>query len=87
MNFKIFNRRIVFSSNARHLFNPPEWPGIWPMKPTHGPQTWPWWRVVSFKFINMTKANPGMNAWARRVWVYTRYGAIYIDFYINKKPK
>jgi hypothetical protein len=49
-------------------------------KPSHGPQSWPWWRLLSLSLINLRVVNhfaaPGLY-W--RLWIYTRWGAALID--------
>lgn len=47
----------------------------------HGPQTWPWWLLFSWSYVTcepIKKPN-----WAKRLWVYTRWGALYFDFYVD----
>ena len=38
------------------------------LHPAHGPQVWPWWRLVSFGLVRLEVAKPSMG-W--RLWVYT----------------
>ena len=44
-----------------------------PYRPTHGPQTWLWWRLVSFSFLAPN--------WGYRLWIYSRWGALNLDYY------
>lgn len=52
------------------------------MHPTHGPQVWPWWRLVSFGLVHLEVAKPSMG-W--RLWVYTRWGAGYGDLVLDRR--
>ena len=51
---------------------------------SHGPQTWPWWRLVvpSVNSIGVQKPSTG---W--RLWLYTRWGALSFDVYFDRRPK
>lgn len=54
---------------------------------SHGPQTWPWWRLFSW---GTCKINQGY--WAgsiypgRRLWIYTKNTARYFDVSLIKEP-
>ena len=52
--------------------------------PIHGPQTWPWWRLVHLFVVRLPAPRLRRAGW--RLWVYTRWGAVFFDFY-NRKPK
>ena len=61
----------------------------WPNTCKHGPQTWPWWRLISFgKPFDMIAANqqtPGFGGalhWYYCMWIYTRWWAqpVYATF-------
>ena len=45
---------------------------------THGPQTWPWWRLISFSFLNV-HAPSGLHFW--RFWYYTKNKAGHLDIF------
>lgn len=46
----------------------------------HGPQVWPWWRLVSFSLVRMNPDLPLMPP-NRRLWIYTRWGALHSDMF------
>lgn len=52
---------------------------IWPDHYTfrdgvkHGPQTWPWWRVVTVSIVRTCSYRTEKRGW--NVWFYTRWGA------------
>jgi len=46
----------------------------WIADPQHGPQEWPWWRWISFAWVTV-------GGTGRRLWIYTRWGSLDIDFY------
>lgn len=52
------------------------------LHPAHGPQVWPWWRLVSFGLVRLEVAKPSMG-W--RPWVYTRWGAGYGDLVLDRR--
>lgn len=53
------------------------------MRPSHGPQHWPWWRLASFSLVRLgSVARPSIG---RRLWVYTRWGAVYVGVYIDRR--
>lgn len=43
--------------------------------PAHGPQTWPWWRLVSFSWVRLGQGINTATGRGRRIWAYTRWGA------------
>lgn len=44
---------------------------------THSPQAWPWWRLFSIgKPVSLNHEKP---AYGYRVWLYTRWGAVFAD--------
>src|ERR1043166_3330180 len=48
----------------------------------HGPQTWPWWRLVSFSWVKASVAAPSTGYhW----WIYTRWGALMAGFYFDRR--
>ncbi len=49
----------------------------------HGPQAWPWWRIVSFSTNGIAVHKPSTG---RRLWVYSRWGAIHFDVYFDRRP-
>lgn len=50
----------------------------------HGPQSWPWWVAVSYLRCTISAAPPSLG---RRLWVYTRWGAFFIDFYVDARER
>jgi len=50
------------------------------MRPHHGPQTWPWWRLVT---VHVVRASSQQLAW--NIWIYTRWGAWCWGWYPRKK--
>lgn len=57
--------------------------GEGPMK-YHGPQTWPWWRLVAPRMMQI-RGSYGPMPEARRLWLYTRWGAYYCDFMLDRR--
>lgn len=55
------------------------------LRPSHGPQVWPWWRLISFAavYTNPGRQNPDVPAW--NVWAYTRWGALVWWFAVDKR--
>lgn len=55
--------------------------------PSHGPQVWEWWRLLSVSFFILKPQKPTTGY---RVWFYTRWGAKHFDLYfmrdLNKCP-
>ena len=54
----------------------------WPT-PSHGPRTWPWWRLVTFAPVlakPMTPPNTG-----HHFWIYTRWGARMLGIYFDRR--
>jgi len=52
-------------------------------RPTgHGPQTWPWWRMVSLGPVRLDVYPPSTGY---RLWVYTRWGACYGDLVFDRR--
>ena len=47
----------------------------------HGPQTWPWWRLIAVKLYQLKISKPS-SAW--RLWIYTRWGALFGDLFLIK---
>lgn len=47
-------------------------------EPTHGPQTWPWWKLLSIRIVRCTH-DPAHFFWITPIsyncWFYTRWGA------------
>ena len=65
---------INFTFNSTHLKR-----SLWP---SHGPQTWPWWKLFSPKFFKLDVTLPSTGY---RLWVYSRWGAIHFDAYIDRR--
>lgn len=58
--------------------------GVDGFNPTHGPQKWEWWRLVSFSFVKLTVQEPSTGY---RVWVYTRRFVCHFDLYIDRRVR
>ncbi|MCE0846014.1 hypothetical protein LVQ79_10700 [Buttiauxella sp. A2-C1_F] len=52
------------------------------MHPSHGPQTWPWWRLFSVSVVRLGISPPSIG---RRVWFYTRWGAGFVGVYFDRR--
>jgi hypothetical protein len=52
------------------------------LRPAHGPQTWPWWQLVAFAFVRLDVHLPSTGY---RLWVYTRFGAVYGDIVFDRR--
>ncbi len=54
------------------------------LRPLHGPQTWPWWKLVSMSIceISWSPLSSG-----RRLWIYTRWGAVHVDVILDKRKR
>lgn len=50
--------------------------------PLHGPQVWPWWLLFSLGLVNLQTCSPTTG---KRLWVYTRWGAIYFEFILDRR--
>lgn len=48
----------------------------------HGPKTWPWWRLVAVRFYR-AQVNLPSTGW--RIWLYTRWGACYLDVICDRR--
>jgi hypothetical protein len=48
-------------------------------RPSHGPQAWPWWRLVTVK-VCCCSHDPYRFFWITpiswNIWIYTRWGAL-----------
>ena len=66
--------RIKFSKSFAHFRSD--------LHPTHGPQVWPWWRLVSFSVVRLEIHLPSTGY---RLWVYTRWGACFFDVYFDRR--
>lgn len=65
-----------FTSGLSH------WKGSAAYPVSHGPQEWRWWRLFSSSIIRL---NPWPPSTGIRLWVYTRWGAICFDVYIDHR--
>lgn len=54
------------------------------LRPTHGPQKWPWWRWVYFGIVPIAVYSP---SYGMRLRVYTRWGAGYVGIYFDRRIK
>ena len=52
------------------------------MKVSHGPQKWPWWRLLSLSLVRIECGKPS-TGW--RVWFYTRDGAGHAGVYFDRR--
>lgn len=50
--------------------------------PSHGPQVWPWWLLFSLSLISLDTMKPTTG---KRLWAYTRWGAVYADFILDRR--
>jgi hypothetical protein len=51
--------------------------------PSHGPQVWPWWKLISWKFVRKAVQPPSTGY---GLWVYTRWGAVTpIEIYFDRR--
>jgi hypothetical protein len=72
---------IKFRFNTDHFGRDKQ--NLWP---THGPQTWPRWRLFAMHFCECNAYVPRSKrthvVW--RLWIYTRIGAIHIDVAVKQ---
>lgn len=54
------------------------------LHPLHGPQTWPWWRLIAFGAANL---HPALPSTGYRLWIYTRWGACHFDVFLDRRPR
>jgi hypothetical protein len=54
------------------------------LRPKHGPQVWPWWRLMAFAWVDLNVTRPSVG---RRLWVYTRLGGFYFDAVIDRRDR
>lgn len=52
-------------------------------RPTHGPQTWEWWRLFSFSIVELDYRDPLIRG--KRLWIYSRWGAIHFDLSLDRR--
>lgn len=50
----------------------------------HGPRSWPWWKLVSFRLVKLSVQAPSTGY---GVWAYTRWGAACVDIYFPRRSK
>ena len=53
------------------------------MHPAHGPQSWPWWRLLS---VTAVKCWPSGVRFNYNVWFYTRWGAWPVQVVWDTRP-
>lgn len=53
-------------------------------KPSHGPQTWPWWRLVSVRVYKLG-LDPAVPVSGFRVWFYTRWQCPHWDIFLDRR--
>lgn len=51
-----------------------------PSKPSHGPQKWGRFKVLSLKWLKLTTYTYKKSL-GYRLWVYSKWGAIHFDYY------
>lgn len=49
----------------------------------HGPQTWPWWRLIAWKAMRLDGVHPPSTG--SRAWFYTRWGCWHFDLFIDRR--
>lgn len=54
------------------------------LMPRHGPSYWPWWRLCAFKVAKLGVEPPTQ---ARRLWIYTRWGAPFFDVVFDRRNR
>lgn len=55
-----------------------------PSRTQHGPQTWPWWRLLSLGPSRLDICKPSTGY---RLWIYTRWGVRHIDIFIDRRER
>ncbi|MCC4618468.1 hypothetical protein LL972_21195 [Xanthomonas campestris pv. asclepiadis] len=50
----------------------------------HGPQTWPWWRLLGLSLLRLDMHRPSTGY---RLWFYTRWGALYGDVVFDRRKQ
>jgi hypothetical protein len=50
----------------------------------HGPQSWPWWRLISFKRFALEVHPPSTTT---RLWYYTRWVCGHVDLSIDRRAQ
>lgn len=55
-----------------------------PNECSHGPQEWPWWRLVGFSVVSLGVTPPSSG---KRLWVYTRWWAAHADIYFDRRER
>lgn len=56
-------------------------------KPSHGPQKWPWWKLLTVHVVRCSH-DPAQLFWippiSYNAWVYTRWGARCITYHFRR---
>lgn len=52
--------------------------------PSHGPQVWPWWRLITVRIVR-TRGGRIQKAW--NIWTYTRWGAWCCGWYPARRTE
>lgn len=52
-------------------------------RPVHGPQVWPWWRLLSWRTCRLVGVQEPSKGY--RLWLYTRFGAVHVDLYLDRR--
>lgn len=69
--------RIKINFSSAHLA-----PYLWPV---HGPQDWPWWRLLSFRLTRLDQVQRPSTG--HRLWLYSRWGALYWEVFFDRRPR
>lgn len=75
--FPVYSEKTRSCSRWHFIFRP--LPGC-----AHGPQSWPWWRWISFSIVKLGCVPP-TTGWS--LWMYTRRGARAIDIYFDRRSR
>lgn len=52
----------------------------------HGPQVWPWWKLIVVRAVEASHATPDQWTvkWGWNIWFYTRWGSNAIGLYLRR---
>lgn len=60
---------------------------VWPNQVfhhcAHGPQTWEWWHLFSISMVKASGVHPPSSG--RHIWLYSRWGAILLGIYFDRR--
>lgn len=62
-----------------------DWPNKYNflMKTFHGPQRWPFWKIVSISIVRCSGVIPPSIGY--NLWIYTRWGALLISMFLDRR--